>query len=86
MKIDRHLIILQILESCAQEATKEKIVQQSDLNFKTVVTYLDIMLENDLICIKQESPLTYALTPKGEDLIKDIRIIRARLNKYRREP
>lgn len=57
MKRNSEQIIFEILGSCSGGANKTKIVYQVNMNFKSIVPYLDLLLERDLIYIAQESPL-----------------------------
>jgi predicted transcriptional regulator len=41
---NQKLYILNILTVCARDATKTKIVNQANLNFKTVTPYIDFII------------------------------------------
>ena len=70
MKRSRYIIISQILEICMSGASKTKIVYQANLNFKTVKPYIDLLINNGLLNVKQEPAIIYKTTEKGMDLIE----------------
>ena len=48
MKRSREAIITEILEVCEEGATKTRIVYQVNLNFHTVIPYLDLLIKKKL--------------------------------------
>jgi predicted transcriptional regulator len=79
MKRSRQEIISQILEICIDGASKTKIVYQGNLNFKTVNPYLDLLIKNDLIQVKEGHAILYETTPKGIRLLESIKRINDKL-------
>jgi len=75
MKRSRHTIISQILEICIDGASKTRIVYQANLNFRTVNPYIDLLIKNDLITIKQGKGLLYETTENGKALAKNFKQI-----------
>lgn len=65
---DRMQIMVSILNTCTRGANKTKIVYQSNLNFRTVNPYLDLLEEKGMIQVTEDGAL-YKTTPKGLDLI-----------------
>lgn len=66
VKRSKHTIISRILDICRGGACKTRIVYQANLNFKIVDPYLDLLLKNNLVEVKQGSPKLYETTEKGE--------------------
>ncbi len=75
MKRSRHAIISQILEICRDGASKTRIVYQANLNFRTVNPYIDLLIKNDLIIIKQGKNLLYETTENGRALAENFKQI-----------
>lgn len=75
MKRSRHTIISQILEICRDGASKTRIVYQANLNFRTVNPYIDLLMKNDLITIKQGKGLLYETTENGKALAENFKQI-----------
>jgi predicted transcriptional regulator len=65
MKRSRHDIISQILEICKPGACKTRIVYQANLNFRTANPYIDLLIKNNLIEVKQGKDVLYETTDKG---------------------
>ncbi|HON36549.1 MAG TPA: winged helix-turn-helix domain-containing protein [Methanothrix sp.] len=73
MKRSRQEIFSQILKICLDGANKTKIVYQANLNFRTVNSYLEILIRNQhLIETGQGELVLYKTTRKGEDLLECI--------------
>ncbi len=75
MKRSRHTIISQILEICRDGASKTRIVYQANLNFRTVNPYINLLIKNDLIIIKQGKNLLYETTENGRALAENFKQI-----------
>jgi predicted transcriptional regulator len=75
MKRSRHAIISQILEICKGGASKTRIVYQANLNFRTVNPYINLLIKNDLIIIKQGKNLLYETTENGRALAENFKQI-----------
>jgi len=75
MKRSRHAIISQILEICRDGASKTRIVYQANLNFRTVNPYINLLIKNDLIIIKQGKNLLYETTENGRALAENFKQI-----------
>jgi predicted transcriptional regulator len=59
-------ILRQILEICAWGANKTQIVYSCNLNFRSVVPYLDLLTSNGLMEKVEGSIVRYRTTAKGE--------------------
>ncbi|VVB70556.1 Winged helix-turn-helix [uncultured archaeon] len=79
MKRSKDAIISQILDICSKGASKTRIVYQANLNFRTVVPYIDILTKNGLLETKKDSIVTYTTTAKGTKLLNDFRSIQSLL-------
>lgn len=75
MKRSNHMIISQILNICNGGASKTRIVYQANLNFKTVTPYIELLIKNNLIQIKQERNVMYETTERGINLLDDLKHI-----------
>lgn len=70
-KRHRDQILCQILRTCQDSgASKTKIVYQSNMNFRTIVPYIDLLIENELIEKVDGFPTEYYTTSKGLKTIK----------------
>jgi predicted transcriptional regulator len=67
------VIISQILEVCAEGASKTRIVYQSNLNFSTVNPYLDLLLERGLLEAVGGPRTVYKTTKNGIELMKSFK-------------
>jgi predicted transcriptional regulator len=74
-KRDKLSIILDILRTCTDGASKTNIVYQANLNFRTVTTYLDLLIGKGMIEVVQDSTIVYKTTPKGAKLMKDLKTV-----------
>ena len=71
MKRSRQEIFSEILKICLDGANKTKIVYQANLNFRTVNSYLDILIKNQHLIEKAEGKqMLYKTTRRGEDLLE----------------
>jgi predicted transcriptional regulator len=83
MRRDRLKIILDILDICNSGANKTKIVYQANLNFKMANIYIDILVNEGLLCPQEASNGKIFLTTiRGKELLKDVRQIYERLDQY----
>ena len=65
MKRSRQDIVSQILDICKTGVCKTRIVYQANLNFRTVNPYIDLLIKNDLLEVKQGKEVLYETTDKG---------------------
>ena len=79
MKRSKHAIISHILDICKTGACKTKIVYQANLNFRTVDPYIDLLIKNNLIEVKQGKNVLYETTDKGNSLLDDFKHINSQL-------
>ena len=79
MKRSKDAIISQILDVCVEGASKTRIVYQSNLNFRTVIPYIDLLTKNELLEVttNNKSSVVFTTTPKGLKLLKDFKNIRS---------
>ncbi|MHC1688305.1 MAG: winged helix-turn-helix domain-containing protein [Methanothrix sp.] len=80
MKRSRHLIISEILGICMNGASKTRIVYQANLNFRTVNPYIDLLLKNNLIEVRNGQTVLYATTTRGANLLNNFRQITSELS------
>jgi len=80
MKRSRHVIISQILDICTNGASKTRIVYQANLNFRTVNPYIDLLIKNDLIKIKQGQTVLYETTERGLNMLDNFKQIYSELS------
>lgn len=80
MNRSRHVIISKILDICKNGSNKTRIVYQANLNFKTVDTYIDLLLKNNLLKIKQGKNVLYETTDSGKILLDDFKKIDSQLS------
>ncbi len=77
-KRSRDQIIAQILALCQEAGTsRTRIVYQTNLNFKTVVLYLDLLCEKGLLKAIPGDRIMYKTTEKGEGALECHRAIEA---------
>ncbi|RQW79356.1 MAG: DNA-binding protein [Methanothrix sp.] len=79
MKRNRHTIVTQILNICKNKSNKTRIVYQANLNFSTVNPYLDLLIKNGLIAVKQEKTTLYETTADGINLLDNFMEIDSQL-------
>jgi len=80
MKRSRHKIISQILDICVSGASKTRIVYQANLNFRTVNPYIDLLMKNDLLKVKQGQTVLYETTERGINLLENFKQIHSELS------
>jgi len=79
VKRSKHVILSQILDICKEGACKTKIVYQANLNFRTVNPYIDLLIKNNLIEVKQGKNIEYETTDRGIHLLDDFKQINSQL-------
>ena len=75
VKRSKYMIVSQILEICKGGANKTRIVYQANLNFRTVIFYIDLLIKNDLLEVKRGKNVLYETTDKGISLLDDFKQI-----------
>jgi predicted transcriptional regulator len=76
----KNAIISDILEICKDGACKTKIVYQANLNFGTANPYIDLLVKNNLLEVKQGKNIEYETTDKGIHLLDDFKQINSQLS------
>jgi len=79
MKRSRDTIISQILDICVGGASKTRIVYQANLNFRTVIPYIELLIKNELLETTLDPIIIYKTTPKGAKLLREFKSIRSLL-------
>jgi predicted transcriptional regulator len=79
MKRSKHTIISEILSICKGGASKTRIVYQANLNFRTVNPYINLLVKNNLIVIKQDKGKIYETTELGMNLLDEFKYISSQL-------
>lgn len=84
MRRDKLKILMSILEICDGDgANKTKVVYGSNINFKVADVYLDMLIKEDLMEVIAPGPREiYRATEKGKEMIKNIKEIYDRIDKY----
>lgn len=67
-KRSKNKIISEILDICLEGANKTRIVYQVNLNFRTVNSYLDMLIKNSMIEVSGDAKKIYRTTEKGKEL------------------
>jgi len=82
MKRSRDMILSQILDVCTNGgACKTKIVYQSNLNFRTVTPYRELLTNNGMInAITDSKQVLYETTIRGLALLDNYRHIQDELS------
>jgi predicted transcriptional regulator len=75
MKRSREEIISNILDVCICGANKTRIVQQANLNFRSINPYLDLLIEKNLIKTSQGQKILYETTTKGISVLEGIEAV-----------
>jgi predicted transcriptional regulator len=76
MKRSRYELLRCILETCIEPSTKTRIVYQVNLNFHTILPYLDSLIKADLIQVSGTNPISYHTTPKGLEVLEHLKAIK----------
>ena len=66
---------------CKDGANKTRVVYQANLNFRTVDSFLELLIKNELIEVKRKKHLTYETTKKGVNVLETINHINDSLYK-----
>ena len=80
MKRSKHLIVSQILDICKNGACKTKIVYQANLNFRTVNPYINLLVKNNLLEVREGKNVLYETTDRGINLLDDFKEINSKLS------
>jgi predicted transcriptional regulator len=72
MKRSKYVIVSQILDICKGGANKTKIVYQANLNFRTVIPYIDLLIKKELLEVKQGKTVLYETTDKGISWLENL--------------
>jgi predicted transcriptional regulator len=75
MKRSRDKIITEILKVCTEGANKTQIVYKANLNFKTVNPYIDLLVRNRLITIRNGQIVKYETTERGMNMLNNFNYI-----------
>ena len=78
-------IMLLILEICSENdgVNKTKIVYQTNLNFKVATLYLDMLIKEEMIEVKNPGAREkYLTTEKGKELLVNIKDVYNRMEQY----
>ncbi len=86
VKRSKDAIISQVLDICVNGASKTKIVYQANLNFRTVIPYIDLLTKNELLETTRNSVIIYKTTPKGARLLKEFKCIQNLLPEIYEQP
>ena len=79
MKRSREAIITEILEVCEEGATKTRIVYQVNLNFHTVIPYLDLLIKKNFVKCLDENSNIYKTTSSGIKLLRELKSIQSHI-------
>ncbi len=81
IKRSRNTIISEILDICINGAYKTQIVYQANLNFRTVIPYIELLTKNGMINAQKEHNLVvYETTDRGLALLDNYKKIRDNLS------
>jgi predicted transcriptional regulator len=75
VKRSKDAIISRVLDICLNGASKTKIVYQANLNFRTVIPYIELLTKNELLESSRNSVILYKTTPKGVRLLEEFKCI-----------
>ncbi len=79
MKRSKEAIITKVLEICIDGATKTAIVYQANLNFHTVVTYINLLIEKEMLEVVDSRPINYKTTSNGIKLVEELKSIQSKI-------
>lgn len=84
MRRDKLKILISILEICDGDgANKTKVVYGTNINFKVADMYIDMLVKENLMEVISPGPRErYLATAKGKTMIKNIKEIYERIDKY----
>ncbi|MBN1234928.1 MAG: DNA-binding protein [Methanotrichaceae archaeon] len=80
MKRCKQAIISEILDICKAGASKTKIVYQANLNFRSVTPYINILVKNNLLEVRQGKNVLYETTDRGITLLDNFKHINSQLS------
>jgi predicted transcriptional regulator len=80
MRRSKHVIISEILDICKCGANKTRIVYQANLNFRIANNYIDMLIKNNLIEVKQGKDVSYETTDRGISLLDNFKQISSQLS------
>jgi predicted transcriptional regulator len=72
MNRSKQVIIWKILKTCKIGSTKTRIVYQANLNFKTAIPYIDLLIKNDFLETVPGKNVLYKTTDKGKFMLKKL--------------
>ena len=81
MKRSKEAIITKVLEICIDGASKTAIVYQANLNFHTVVTYINLLIDKGLLR-RSIAVHHFKTTSNGIKLMEELESIRGRFLKF----
>ena len=79
MKRSKEAIIYKVLEICIDGASKTAIVYQANLNFHTVVPYINLLMEKGMLESIDSRPTIYRTTPIGVNFLEELKTIRGKI-------
>jgi len=82
MKRSKNMIVSRILDVCKGGACKTQIVYKANLNFKTVNPYIELLLKNNLLEVKQGRNVLYETTDRGLSLLDAFKHINSQLSEF----
>jgi predicted transcriptional regulator len=85
-KRGKNTIIFEILDICRKGAKKNHIVYQANMNYKTVMPYLDLLIKNNLIEVQNGSQVLYRTTDKGINVLRNLQMIESELGSLPTSP
>ena len=75
-------IVIEILSRCEYGENITKIVYQTNTNFTTIRTYLNLLTKNDLLERQgATSPILYKTTAKGTEMMNRLKTIQMSVEK-----
>ena len=75
MKRTKEQVISSILEACLTGVSKTSIVYKSNLNFRTVIPYIDSLTKRGFIDIIEGPIKMYKTTDRGKELLSGLKEI-----------
>ncbi len=79
----REFIACEILEICVKGSNKTAIVYKANLNFRTLLLYVDPLVNNGLLNVTDGPSAIYTTTDKGCELLKRYRHLVEILNEIK---
>lgn len=75
----REEILAAVLDACLDESSKTGIVFQTNMNSRSVIPYIEILVKRGFMEIIDGKPLRYKITEKGVQILNSLRTIRKEL-------